>query len=154
MNEEMPDSQDDSGLDYDEEMPTRDIFSEISEDEDFLSEFDTRPVLAQFSHAIQIFIPQEVDPLTFFDTKRITMGRGGQGIILDIDLSEYHGWMLGVSRKHAEIIFDSGQYYLADLGSTNGTFLNRTKLRPMEHYPLASSDQIRMGHFLMVVSIP
>lgn len=123
------------------------------DDINLISELDTRPALPGQRRTLNLYIPQEVEPLTFFNPERLTIGRGGKGINLDVNLSERYGWMLGVSREHAEIIYESGQYYLADLDSTNGTFLNSTRLRPQERYPLESADQIRMGHFLMLVSI-
>ncbi|MGB7339362.1 MAG: FHA domain-containing protein [Phototrophicaceae bacterium] len=117
------------------------------------SELDTHPALGQ-RRTLRLFIPQETEPLEFFSPDRLVLGRGGKGIRLDVNLAERYGWMLGVSREHAEIVYDAGRYYLADLNSTNGTWLNSTRLNPMERYPLDSSDQIRMGHFLMLVSIP
>jgi pSer/pThr/pTyr-binding forkhead associated (FHA) protein len=43
----------------------------------------------------------------------------------------------GVSRKHAKIVFDKGSYWIEDLKSTNGTFLNgqavtRNRLRHLD----------------------
>ena len=35
-----------------------------------------------------------------------------------------------VSRRHARITLSNGQYFLEDLGSTNGTFINRGKRLP------------------------
>lgn len=129
-------------------------FEYDGEDINLISDLDTHPALPGQRRTLSLYIPQEVDPLVFFNPGRLVLGRGGKGVSLDVNLSEQYGWMLGVSRKHAEIIYDSGQYYLADLNSTNGTFLNSTRLRPQERYPMESADQIRMGHFLMIVSIP
>ncbi len=145
-----------SETDVDETMPTQDIPAEFDFDEDIhlISELDTRPALPGQRRTLRLFIPQEVDPLIFFSPERLVMGRGGGDIKLDVNLSEQYGWMLGVSREHAEIVYDEGVYYLADLNSTNGTFLNSTRLRSMERYPIESADQIRMGHFLMIVAIP
>jgi two-component system cell cycle response regulator len=49
-----------------------------------------------------------------------------------------------ISRRHATISFDSesGKYYLADLGSTNGTFLND---RPVTKTELNDGDKIFAG---------
>jgi pSer/pThr/pTyr-binding forkhead associated (FHA) protein len=48
-----------------------------------------------------------------------------------------------VSERHARVYHDSGEWLVADLGSTNGTLLNRAKVtRPT---PIAAGDQIGIG---------
>lgn len=49
-----------------------------------------------------------------------------------------------VSRRHAAIVERGGAYYLRDLGSTNGTFINRQKIGEGEHL-LKHNDTIRLG---------
>ncbi|MBO3457630.1 FHA domain-containing protein [Aetokthonos hydrillicola Thurmond2011] len=51
-----------------------------------------------------------------------------------------------VSRRHAEIHVDKGNYYLVDVGSTNGTYLNNIRLNPQERYSLSLGDKIDLGH--------
>ncbi|MEM9950485.1 MAG: FHA domain-containing protein [Chloroflexota bacterium] len=126
---------------------------EGGEDLHVFSELDTRPALGR-RRVFRLFIPRETEPLEFFSLDRLVIGRGGKGVQIDLNLSEHYGWMLGVSRQHAEIVYDTGTYYITDLGSTNGTWLNSTQLSPNERYPLESHDQIRLGHFLMLVSVP
>jgi pSer/pThr/pTyr-binding forkhead associated (FHA) protein len=48
-----------------------------------------------------------------------------------------------VSRVHALITVEDGQYFLDDLGSTNGTFLNGTAITRRQ--PLNDRDTIRLG---------
>ncbi len=48
----------------------------------------------------------------------------------------------GISRKHALLEEDGGRYYLSDLDSTNGTWLNGEKLRPNEKKVLVNEDLI------------
>ena len=50
----------------------------------------------------------------------------------------------GVSRKHAEIVQTDDGYYLRDLASTNGTFVNDKKISG-EDYLLKDGDSIRLG---------
>ena len=50
----------------------------------------------------------------------------------------------GVSRKHAEIVETEGEYYLRDLKSTNGTFVNDKRLEDGD-YLLKDGDSIRLG---------
>lgn len=51
-----------------------------------------------------------------------------------------------VSRLHAEIQVKQNTYYLVDLGSSNGTYLNNIKLEPTKCYPLKLGDKIDLGH--------
>jgi len=49
----------------------------------------------------------------------------------------------GVSRRHARLSLQSDQYYLQDLGSSNGTFLNGERLQ--QSRSLKHGDQIKLG---------
>jgi sigma-B regulation protein RsbU (phosphoserine phosphatase) len=52
-----------------------------------------------------------------------------------------------VSRRHARIFRVNRVWQLQDIGSTGGTFLNRTKIRPDQPVPLNHGDSIRIGPF-------
>ena len=49
------------------------------------------------------------------------------------------------SRQHAVISFESGAMTIEDLNSTNGTYLNRTRIEPGKKIPLSVSDVIQIG---------
>lgn len=67
------------------------------------------------------------------------------GIFPDVDLDQDDP-EAKVSRRHARIIRESGQYYIEDLGSTNGTFINRgRRLLPGNRHPLNNGDEIIVG---------
>ncbi|MBW4633415.1 MAG: FHA domain-containing protein [Iphinoe sp. HA4291-MV1] len=51
-----------------------------------------------------------------------------------------------VSRLHAEIQVEKNTYYIVDVGSVNGTYLNNIKLEPKKRYPLKFGDKIDLGH--------
>ena len=53
-----------------------------------------------------------------------------------------------VSRRHARISWQSGNHYVEDLGSTNGTFLNSNLVTSPQ--PLRSGDTIGIGQTLLV----
>jgi hypothetical protein len=67
------------------------------------------------------------------------------GIFPDVDLDSDDP-EAKVSRRHARITFNDGKYLLEDLGSTNGTFINRGKrLSPGTRQPLNDGDEIIVG---------
>ncbi len=67
------------------------------------------------------------------------------GIFPDIDLDEDDA-EAKVSRRHARIIKHNGQYLIEDLGSTNGTFVNRgRRLLPGKRQALQHGDEVIVG---------
>jgi hypothetical protein len=50
-----------------------------------------------------------------------------------------------VSRRHAKVIRRNDEFYLIDLGSTNGTLLNGQQLKHNVEMQLAHGDRIRIG---------
>ncbi|MFO0951086.1 MAG: GGDEF domain-containing protein [Isosphaeraceae bacterium] len=71
------------------------------------------------------------------------VGRAGENAVRVPDLS--------VSRRHAEIEVDrQGMAWLTDLGSTNGTFLNKSRLPPHTPTPVEDGDRIQLGSCYVV----
>ncbi|MDQ3802023.1 MAG: FHA domain-containing protein [Acidobacteriota bacterium] len=67
------------------------------------------------------------------------------GIFPDVDL-DAHDPEAKVSRRHARIIKENNRYLLEDLGSTNGTFINRgRRLIPGTRQPLNDGDEVIVG---------
>jgi FHA domain-containing protein len=67
------------------------------------------------------------------------------GIFPDVDLDEDDP-EAKISRRHARIINHNGQYFIEDLGSTNGTFVNRgRRLLPGKRHMLQNGDEIIVG---------
>lgn len=52
-----------------------------------------------------------------------------------------------ISRMHAKIFFSNGIYYIEDLNSTNGTFINERKIRQQQ---LNNNDVIRVGNISLI----
>ncbi len=51
-----------------------------------------------------------------------------------------------VSRSHADIITDEGRYYIKDLGSTNGTYLDCRMIAPQNKVEIFSGTKIRLSN--------
>ena len=56
-----------------------------------------------------------------------------------------------ISRAHAAVGFREGAFFVQDLGSTNGTFLNGSR---RERARLSDGDEIQMGRLLLRVRLP
>ncbi|HWC14014.1 MAG TPA: FHA domain-containing protein [Actinomycetota bacterium] len=75
----------------------------------------------------------------FLDSDATTIGRHPNSDIFLDDVT--------VSRRHAEIRRSEGSFSLHDVGSLNGTYVNRDRV---EEGPLASGDEIQIGKFKLV----
>lgn len=76
-----------------------------------------------------------------------TIGRwdADNGIFPDVDL-DAHDSDAKVSRRHARIIRSNGSYFIEDLGSTNGTYVNRgRRLLPGNPQAIADGDEVIVG---------
>jgi pSer/pThr/pTyr-binding forkhead associated (FHA) protein len=52
-----------------------------------------------------------------------------------------------VSRRHAEFRLESGEFQVVDVGSLNGTYVNR---EPVDSAVLANGDEVQIGKFRLV----
>ena len=74
----------------------------------------------------------------------IRIGKPNEQVPIDIDVLNLPSADI-VSRVHAEIFVQDNTYYLVDVGSSNGTFLNDNKLENHKRYPLNLGDKIDLG---------
>jgi hypothetical protein len=70
------------------------------------------------------------------ESERTTIGRSPECEIFLDDVT--------VSRKHAAVVRRDSQFFIEDLGSLNGTFLNR---RRIESSPLSDGDELQIGKY-------
>ncbi len=75
----------------------------------------------------------------FLDTDVTEIGRHPDSHIFLDDIT--------VSRRHAEIRRNGAEFSLADVGSLNGTYVNRERV---EESPLRSGDEIQVGKFKLI----
>ena len=79
-----------------------------------------------------------------FAQSEVTLGRDSSSDVRLYDKA--------VSARHARLSFHHGQWWVDDLGSTNGTRLNHEKLRVST--VLTSGDEIKCGSARILVSLP
>lgn len=75
----------------------------------------------------------------------LIIGRNHDSTVVDINLNLYNGFEAGVSRHHARLFNNGGQWYIEDLGSRNGTYINAVKIVPNNSLPIQHGDKIRCG---------
>ena len=78
-------------------------------------------------------------------------------IFPEVDLSKFDP-QTKISRRHARIWREGGNFMVEDLGSSNGTILlpgvsDSVRLQPRQPHQLANGDRLRVGdttlHFLI-----
>lgn len=52
-----------------------------------------------------------------------------------------------VSRRHAEFRRDAGEFVVVDVGSLNGTYVNRDRI---DHVALKNGDEVQIGKYRLV----
>jgi pSer/pThr/pTyr-binding forkhead associated (FHA) protein len=73
------------------------------------------------------------------DSDTVTVGRHPQSDIFLNDIT--------VSRRHAELRREGSGYIVADLGSLNGSYVNRARV---DSSPLRSGDELQIGKFRLL----
>lgn len=102
---------------------------------------------------LRIEIEGGATPMLVYPKQEIILGRRdpNTGTLPDVDLTAYAGYRMGVSRRHASIRLADKLLHLSDLGSSNGTFLNGTRLVAHRPYQVRDGDEIRLGQMLLKV---
>jgi hypothetical protein len=100
---------------------------------------------------IGIYLDDYFNPVAIELRLEFTLGRKRPETSVEnlIDLTPYGGYENGVSQKHALIRKTSTGYEILDLGSTNGTWLDKKRLMPNQPYPLASGTQVHLGRLCL-----
>src|SRR5512138_2270286 len=86
------------------------------------------------------------------ESDSIIIGRLWRGQVVDLDLTPDHT----VSRRHARLSLEDGVYWLEDLGSTGGSWVNGQKITAKTR--IGPTDKVTLGqtvlHVLAVSSTP
>jgi pSer/pThr/pTyr-binding forkhead associated (FHA) protein len=83
----------------------------------------------------------------------VYLGRldAAHGIFPDLDLTADGGLEEGVSRRHAKVHQKGNRFFIEDVGSANGTFLNGQRLTPYLPHPLQNGDEIQLGRLELTI---
>lgn len=58
-----------------------------------------------------------------------------------------------ISRVHCKFVYDGGQYYIIDLGSANGTFINNKRISPQTRIAVKDGDSVRLANSNFIIEI-
>jgi CheY-like chemotaxis protein/pSer/pThr/pTyr-binding forkhead associated (FHA) protein len=83
----------------------------------------------------------------------VTFGRaaGTGGLKAHIDLSRYEATNSGVSRIHMTLHYRDNHFYVEDMESVNGTYLNGDPIQPRTMIQLKNADEIRLGQLRLYI---
>jgi len=120
-------------------------------------------VPAGHSITMQLSLHQEIEgPRLFIATSGVALPVPGDDEVLvgrtdptqssspDINLEPYGGGSAGVSRHHSRLLHRPDGWYVEDLRSTNGTYLNEVRLLPSRPVRVRSGDLLRFGQMTLV----
>lgn len=88
------------------------------------------------------------------DEQTVVLGRVDhrtKGLQPDLDLTPYGATTRGVSRIHARLFMKDNHLYVADLHSTNGTYLAGKRLEPDVPMALSNGAEMLLGSLMVQV---
>lgn len=91
-------------------------------------------------------MPEFVCPILSFEHKKIRLSQPSFLIGRSVALNDYalpHALTMG--RVHAEILHEEAGYYIPDLNTKNGTYINGKRIESQKKYKLQKGDCIEMG---------
>ncbi len=131
------------------EIAKPEIFAEpeIAEPETDAPEKSAAPKVAGMKATLMIERGDSIGTEFALAADESNIGRwdADNGIFPDVDLDS-HDAEAKISRRHARIIHDGDNFMIEDLGSTNGTYVNRgRRLIPGTPHLLNDGDEIIVG---------
>jgi hypothetical protein len=112
-------------------------------------------------HIDEGIIPNEGIVIYFAETTKPFVVRTDQEFVIGrrviptteamLDLSDFDGFNMGLSRRHAMIRQTESGFEIIDISSTNGTWVNDERLEPYATYPLSSGSRLLLSRIRLVV---
>lgn len=80
-------------------------------------------------------------------SEALTIGRSDKDkrTMPEVDLADFEGYAMGVSRQHAVISARNSRITIRDVGSANGSYINGARLQPEIEYRLRHGDHLTIG---------
>lgn len=110
-------------------------------------------------------VPQSSTPVQMAQpTMKISVINSPVQVVLTVNIPEY---LIGknpdmvngavthnpaISRVHCKITYSNGRYYLTDMGSANGTYLNQQKVEKQQTVPVNSGDYLKLANSDFIIT--
>jgi serine/threonine protein kinase len=134
------------------------ILDSFSIEETIIPEVDeekTHSVDLSPQQRVKIFIPKYN---TLLDvpapaSEAVIIGRSHSQAKVDLDLGPYGALEAGISRRHVCLFQRGTAWFIDDLGSMNGTYVNEVKLIPGTPAQVSHNDEIRCSTLTFILRI-
>ena len=114
-------------IEYNEKDSIDDLFEKEESTVGMKTTIDKKPILKLINQNFTLTIEND-----------LTVGREAFG-------SQYLNEYDTVSRNHLNIFYKNDSWYIKDLNSTNGTYLNYNKIIPNQEYKINNNDSIKLS---------
>ncbi|MEL6407724.1 MAG: FHA domain-containing protein [Chloroflexota bacterium] len=112
---------------------------------DALDDSEGTASLTSFNEVL-LLIQNAILRLVVRDEQTYFLGRfSGSEEESHIDLTHYNALQHGISRVHAKLIMRDHKLYIVDMGSTNGTYVGKKRLKPDEPALLHRGDELLLA---------
>ena len=129
-------------------LETHKILTSETRTKDFRKSSPYQPLPADLpSSWISLHMVDSGQIVPLADRTEFTLGRvtEGQPIMPDVDLSPHNAYANGVSRLHAVLKREGEKAIIVDLGSSNGTYINGSRIIPHTEHAVSHGDLIYLG---------
>ena len=94
-----------------------------------------------------VFASPDGSELELPEKEEVMIGREDpiSEVFPDVDLTGLGGMEKGVSRKHAIIHRSGTDFTVEDMGSTNGTYINKKRIQPHAPQAIKPGDEVKFG---------
>lgn len=118
--------------------------------------FEARKVMrnsAGREPAFSLLLPQYQVLISIPKSGRVLLGRDIPSNEPVIDLTPYYAHDNGVSRLHAALYRMGEVLAIADMGSSNGTFVNDQRVAAHQPHILCAGDVVRLGNLVFTIQL-
>ncbi|MBI5667262.1 MAG: FHA domain-containing protein [Chloroflexi bacterium] len=105
-------------------------------------------------NAVVLFVAGHSDtPIPLIVTQPVSFGRANStgSLKSHVDLTRFDAVNYGVSRLHMILHQKDGKFFVEDMDTINGTYINGDPSKPRELVPVKNGDEIRLGQLRMYI---